>query len=83
VPEGAEYGNIIFDDAIVRVVDCSTGRDIYKMPGYREHSYVMRSSIEPGYYAEVLVEGHVHARFKKPGSAERWIAFMRGERFTK
>jgi hypothetical protein len=43
---------------------------------------VVPADIE-GYAETVLTDGKVHARFKKPGQAQRWVQFMNGERMSK
>lgn len=82
-------GPAILTDCVVRILDASTGAELYRHPTYSQP--MMRLVAAPSYdaaegYKQVVevqddASGHwdVHARFTTPGKAASWLAFMRGE----
>jgi hypothetical protein len=76
-------GLAVLDSSIVRIIDCVSRRELYRHPLYHVPAFVMSPSDIAGYETAVLVEETTHARFKTRASAERWIAFMKGERMSK
>ena len=52
------------------------GRTLYRHPKHHMPTFSVQPSTEPGYEAEVLADGQVHARFKTANQANRWIATM-------
>lgn len=81
--ERSSGGPGILDSCIVRIIDCSSRRELYRHPLYQAPAFELFPSDKPGYESAVQVNGETHARFKKRASAERWIAYMKGERMTK
>ncbi len=85
-------GGAILTDCIVRLfVD---GKEVYRHPHYKEPKFTVREIAgaatcgkinlrADGYTHAVDIDGKNHANFKSLVQAERWIAFMRGERFSK
>jgi hypothetical protein len=71
----------LLDACIVRIVDGESKREVYRHPKYQEPKFeIHRELVSQGYVAAVYVDGALHAQFKKPGQAENWIAYMKGER---
>lgn len=54
------------------------GRVLYRHPRHHQPTFTVQPSSVPGYQAEVLANGEVHARFKTTAQANRWIATMTG-----
>ena len=75
-------GCAILTSCIVRMLDVVTKREIYRHPTYEAPSFRIADASARGYQADVLVNGKTHARFKKRSSAERWVSFMAGLRFS-
>jgi len=72
--------------SIVRIIDTQTGRELYRHPTYNnpaDRAFFQTPSDLPEYVANVLIDGEVHARFRNSTSAEHWIDFMQGKRFSK
>lgn len=83
-------GGAILCNAVVRLDarNPASGavRTRYAHPRFHVPTIALRTSPEhaaPGYPVAALVNGEVHARFATMGKAERWRAFIVGERFTK
>lgn len=77
-------GGPILDHCIVRIIDVEdTRRELYRHPRYVTPSFDLchGSMIDAPWVA--VHGGRIHARFKTEKRAQRWIAFMRGERFAK
>ncbi|HXJ61839.1 MAG TPA: hypothetical protein VNU68_34800 [Verrucomicrobiae bacterium] len=77
-------GGIISTDCIVRLF--VNGREVYRHPKYKLPSFalVFEDKHKDVPWA-VFVNGQKepHARFKTQAKAQRWAAFMRGERLSK
>lgn len=82
VPERGNGGFAILTACIVRI-QASNGQDLWKHASYHQPKLTIRASDKTGYLEEVLVDDTVLARFKKAGHAERWKAFVQGNRFSK
>jgi hypothetical protein len=54
------------------------GRVLYRHPQHRLPTFTIHPSSLPGYQAEVLADGQIHARFRTTVQANRWIATMTG-----
>ena len=54
------------------------GRILYRYPQHYLPLFTVRPSSVPGYQAEVLADGQVHARFRTTAQANRWITTMTG-----
>jgi hypothetical protein len=52
------------------------GRTLYRHPKHHMPTFAVQHSTEPGYEAEVLADGQVHARFKTATQANHWIVRM-------
>lgn len=80
-------GGAILDHCIVKLVDCATKRVLYQHPNYDGGVFEIHDVSEDlkamGYMQGVSIDGTNHANFKKPGQAERWVAYMKGERMAK
>lgn len=83
-------GGAISDHCIVKIIDITTRQTLYEHPKYNNPAaravvgpVPMGDLVKMGYITEVTIDGEVHARFKKPGAANRWIEFMQGTRFSK
>jgi hypothetical protein len=71
-------GGAILDHRIVKIMEGNRVR--YQHPKYKIGDFSALPSKTKGYYTDVFIDGVLVARFKKPGQAGRWIAFMKGER---
>lgn len=69
----------LLDACIIKIIT-KGGRVLYEHPNFHVPKMEVCPSDMEGYVAIVKVEGSVHARFKKPGQAEHWVAVMKGER---
>jgi hypothetical protein len=86
-------GGAILDECIVKIM---VGRwTVFQVPRYKCGEYEVKQTVtvpvsnddqeafEQGYLWKVLKNGETVARFKRNAAAERWAAFMKGERHTK
>lgn len=73
-------GGGILTDSIVRLI--VGGREVYRHPSYHQPSMEIQHGSESRPFA-VAVDGAVQAQFKTETAANRWIAFLRGERMNK
>lgn len=78
VKRGDSGGGAILDRCIVAVL-CNNAF-IYKVPGFDPGVWTVGPTDMQGFAEVAYQNGAVHARFKKPGQAERYCQFMRGER---
>lgn len=76
-------GGGLLSDCIVAMFNTRTGHAIYKHPSFNPGTWQVMPADIPDYCETVTHNGAIHARFKKPGQALRYCAFMRGERFSK
>ena len=75
-------GGGILTDCIVRLL--VDGVEFYRHPKYTESVFTVEDSdMQPEYSTNVKIDGELHARFRTPEKAARWIAFMKGERMGK
>lgn len=93
VPAGSMGGQPLMGDHIVRMM--VDGREVYRHPGYVEPVFTIETDPHrdkaiaakypnmPNPPALVRIDGKEWARFANTKSAERWVAFMKGERATK
>lgn len=67
------------------VIGIATGPHawLYRHPSLDLGVWSIGLSDLPDYARNVSVDGTLHARFKTHAQAERYVAFMRGERFAK
>ena len=71
---------------IVRIVDLTTGAELYRHPRYHTANIYFEPSDLPDYMIAARDQdnnGEVCARFKSAHQAVTWLAFMRGERHNK
>ena len=54
------------------------GRVLYRHSHHHLPTFTVQPSSEPGFEAEVLADGQVHARFKTAPEANRWVTKMTG-----
>ena len=59
--------------------DGRTLTELYRHPTYHQASFTIESCSTKKYKAQVLADGELHARFPTLVSAQRWVAFMKGE----
>lgn len=78
-------GGALLDGCIVRIDSITDRRTLYKHPTFSAGDLVEVAPATPGYIEAVANNGGTNtiAQFKKPGQAARWIAFMKGERYSK
>lgn len=76
-------GGGLLDSCIVGLALTNGGGWLYKHPAFNPGTWETVPAVSPGYCEGVARNGTLHAQFKKPGQAARYVAFMRGERFTK
>jgi len=74
-------GGAILDHCIVKIMQGH--RVLYQHPKYNHGCFTIGPSDMEGYYHNVYIDGSLHARFKRPGQAERWIDFMTGKRMSR
>lgn len=70
-------------ELVVAIFNTRTGHALYRHPTFNPGAWDAIPSDMPGYSEAATHNGTLHARFKKPGQAGRYCAFMRGERFSK
>ena len=75
-------GGGILDHCIVAIAT-APGRFAYKHPQFDVGAWTTGPAQSEGYIESAFCNGELHAQFKKVGSAARYVAFMRGERFAK
>jgi hypothetical protein len=78
----AHGGPGILDRCIVAIAD-APGHFVYKHPGFNTGEWTAGKAHDAGYVEAAYCNGELHAQFKKQGQASRYIAFMKGERFSK
>lgn len=83
VPAGEDGGGAILTSNVLRIVDFSTKREVYRHANYKAPTFEVKAGAEPGYPHEVWVDGKPHARLKTRAKADSWIAFMQGLRMTR
>lgn len=74
-------GTGILDYCIVKLI--FDGRVQYQAPNYQAPTFKIIPPKDSDFVSSVHVNGKLHAQFKKQGQAEKWIAFMKGERMAK
>lgn len=89
IRRGQSGGPALLDHCIVRVIDTSTRRELYRHGSYQvpELRIVQGGDdARPGLPVAVYRRDRglevIQARFKTMPSATRWVAFMRGERMA-
>lgn len=81
VTDKSNGGGIILSACILKIVDAESKAIVWVHRNYQEPKFDLKSSsTEPGYGAEVWVDGSVHARFKSEAQAMLWMDFMKGNR---
>lgn len=78
VPKKEHGGPGLLDDAIVRLIDVASKRELYRHPTYHQPSITLHPANLKGYTHEVSFEGVVQARFKSAKRANEYIAFLTG-----
>ena len=74
-------GGAILDDNIIKIQHGN--RVLYQHPIYNAGEITIADSDLPEYESNVLINGKIHARFKTTKQAERFAAFLKGERNSK
>lgn len=80
--ERSSGGPAMLDNAIIRI-DTTTGHTLYQHPKFHTSEYKVEPAHSLGFTEAVMADGSIHAQFKKPGQAQRWIDFMTGRRYNK
>lgn len=75
-------GAAISANCIVAIQD-GPGRFLYQHPLFHTGLWSMGPASDPGYAVSVLHNGKPRAQFKRADQAEPYIAFMKGERWSK
>lgn len=87
VKAGEIGGPQLLDQCIVRIDIVARGkgasRTTYAHPSFHTGTWVVTPSDLPEYTTIVLNDGEVHARFKKPETAQRYVAFMQGTAYRR
>lgn len=80
-------GGAILTDFIVAILDAGTGQTLYQHPGFEYPTFELRdqdnASACGGVPYEAWYGGECVARFATAGQRARYIAFQRGERFSR
>ena len=76
-------GGAIMLDSVMRIQETATGRELFRHDKYTPPKLINAQGNHKGLENEVLRGGVCQARFKKRVQADRYIAFMLGERMTK
>lgn len=83
VTKGQDGGCGLLTACIVRLVDASSMLEVYRHPSYHLPALdIVPCTDTKGFVEAVLVNGEVHARFRKAGQAVKWVEFMQGKRKT-
>jgi hypothetical protein len=80
VPDRDDGGPGLLEDCIIRIQDYKTQQDLWAQSNYHVPEMKVVPAVSKGYREAVEVGGEIHAQFKEFHKAERWIAFMKGER---
>lgn len=56
---------------------------LYKHPQFSTGTWTIGPAQSEGYREAAYVDGTLHAQFKRPGQATRYVAFMTGERLAR
>lgn len=75
-------GPAILTNCIIRIVRTTDHTELYRHPTFNAGTWSVAESDMAGYAEMALVDGKLHARFKKRGQAAPYCAFMKGERFS-
>lgn len=75
-------GPALLTACIVRLMDAKTKQELYRHPTYQAGTFSILPSDFPGYSHEVQVNEQRVARFRTLAAAQRWVAFMKGERMS-
>lgn len=75
----SDGGPALLDHCIVKLTDVG-GHVFWQHPNYHCRTFSIEPSDLPAFVAAVKRDGEIIARFKKSGQAEKWVAFLRGER---
>jgi len=76
-------GGAISTGSIVRMVDTHGRYELYRHPKFHTSVYQTCAPTGDGYQSAVMSDGEMAAQFKSRDGANKWIAFMKGERFSK
>lgn len=75
-------GGAILDSCIIAIQN-SPGHFIYKHPHFSVGRWEVGPAESDGYVEAAYHNRRLHAQFKRSGQADRYIAFMKGERWAK
>lgn len=75
-------GGALLDSCIVGI-QTAPGVWSYRHPSLTLGDYTVGAAVTPGYGAGGYRDGKMEAQFKRAGQAERWVAFMLGNRWAK
>jgi hypothetical protein len=72
----------LLDHCILRIIDIETKVDLYRHNNFHVPELTVNRCECKDCKAEVSADGQVVAHFPTFAMAEKWVAFMRGERFS-
>ena len=79
-------GGAILEDCII-AISCAPGAYLYRHPLLDLGDWTVgepsEASRADGYVEAAYCNGELHAQFKKPGQAARYVAYMKNERWSK
>lgn len=79
--EGAGYGSAVLTNCILRVIDVSTGADLYRHEKYSEPQLQI-VGVPTGFEIQNLI-GQTIAFYSSKRGATRWLNFITGRRSTR
>ena len=79
----AHGGPAISTHCVIAIQDVKTKEFLYKCEGFKVPDFTLELGGHLDLSFEVHHRGEVHARFKTRQKADKYIAFMRGERMAK
>lgn len=83
----ASGGGALLDHCIVRVINWSTGEEVYRSKNYQLPAYAIAEATADlkakGYTATALRDGKCNANFKSHEDALEYVAFMQGFRIAR
>lgn len=72
-------GSCLLTACIVKIIDTKSKRVLYQHSNYQAGTFEIRPAVDTGYSEGVWIDNQLHAQFKKPGQAARWVRKMRGD----
>ncbi len=79
MPKGENFGDIIPEQCIVKIVDADTRRTLWAHERYKAPVFSIREDGTPKFPFAVTMNGEAAANFTSFAKAAAWVAFMAGE----